>query len=212
MTLQLPLLPEPVTAVEPRDRLTGSRGGRRQLHPWRVGRPHRRCGQAVGRLGGTNRGEGLPRRHPDPSARCWPIGSSACQDRRGGSLLAWEVKWSRVRPMVEPAVGEIEKRRIVVRSLSGLLRAGATGVGCSLGASSGRRTTRFVMLFSSKLCRLRGLHNGLLRSVENSRRIVISGMSSSKTPSGVICSQHGRSTSQRLNFGLLLSGSSCLVL
>ncbi len=103
---------------------------------------------AVGELGGNNRGEELPRRHPDQSALCWPMGSSACQDREGGSLLSGKSKRSRVRPMIGLALGEKAKLRIAVRSLSVLLRAGATGFDTAL-ATSGLPQISIMVSWSS---------------------------------------------------------------
>ncbi len=69
---------------------------------------------------------------------------------------------SRERPMIAPALGEQRKLRIVVRILSVLLRAGATGVGRSLGALFGCRGTRFIISCSRRLCRSTRLPSSVL--------------------------------------------------
>ena len=57
---------------------------------------------------------------------------------------------SRVRLMIEPAVGVKRKSRMIVPNISVLLRSGATGVDCSVGAGSGCRKTGFTSYTSHK--------------------------------------------------------------
>src|SRR5258708_38113434 len=64
-------------------------------------------------------------------------------------------KRARVRPIIAPALatGMIrQKNHIIMRNVSDILRSGATGVGCSLGALSGCRKTGYITPFCVSAC------------------------------------------------------------